>query len=400
MPLPTALHRQVFFLGGFDPKSPRYYHRLYRNAVAGHPAAQGERVSLSARQDAGPLLAQWDVHWQAEHGETLTTRYGVLRWDDIVLRHWARTGAQVLRDYWNVYIDGSRQKLFQRTWPSARATWVVGVFPLLVGASLALLFGLLGAGVWALAGGPLKAAPLLGSAAALVVAWLVTWRLVEKRIDTEWLLRLLGFSHAQACDRLPELEARLEAMAGVLVKAASQSTAQEILVVGHSTGSIMAASVVARALRQAPWLGSRGPALSLLTLGHCTPLLAYFERAARFRAELALLADTPALTWFDYSAPADWAAFARVPPWLRPGRARLHQASPRFHRNMAPADYRRLLKNRRALHLHYLNAPATAGGYDVVSLTAGPSMLAQRHAALQPAATADAPSTADVPADA
>ena len=24
------LHRRVFFIAGFDPKSPRYYHRLYR----------------------------------------------------------------------------------------------------------------------------------------------------------------------------------------------------------------------------------------------------------------------------------------------------------------------------------------------------------------------------------
>jgi len=390
MPLPSALHRQVFFLGGFDPKSPRYYHRLYRGAVAAHPAAQGERVSLTARRDAGPLLAEWDVHWQTPDGETLSTRYGVLRWEDIVLRHWARTGRQVLRDYWNVYVDGTRQRLFQRTWPSARATWVVGVFPLLVGASIGLMFGLVGAGLWALAGGPLSAAPVLGGAVALLLAWLASWRMVEKRIDTEWLLRLLGFSHAQACERLPELEARLDAMAQALVDEARVSTAREILVVGHSTGSIMAASVVARALRLAPWLGSQGPALALLTLGHCTPLLAYFERAARFRDELALLADTPALTWFDYSAPADWAAFARVPPWFVPGRARLHQASPRFHKQMAAADYRRLLKNRRALHLHYLNAPATAGGYDVVSLTAGPSTLAQRHAALQPAATAHA----------
>ncbi|HSI57034.1 MAG TPA: hypothetical protein VLA16_05735 [Ideonella sp.] len=388
MPLPPALHRQVFFLGGFDPKSPRYYHRLYRGAVAGRPAAQGERVSLTARRDAGPLLAEWDVRWESAGGETLATRYAVLRWDDIVLRHWARTGLQVLKDYWNVYVDGTRQRLFQRTWPSARATWVVGVFPLLVGSSLALLFGLLGAGGWALAGGPLSAWPLLAGAGALAALWLLTWRAVERRIDTEWLLRLLGFSHAQACDQLPELEERLDAMAAELVKAASGSTAQEILVVGHSTGSILAASVVARALRQAPWLGSQGPGLAMLTLGHCTPLLAYFERAQRFREELALLADAPALTWFDYSAPADWAAFARVPPWFRAGRARLHQASPRFHKTMAAADYQRLLKNRRALHLHYLNAPAIAGGYDVVTLTAGPLTLAQRHAALTSAATA------------
>lgn len=393
MPQPPGPHRLVFFLGGFDPKSPRQYHRLYRRAVQARPAGAGERVSVSARADEGGLLAGWRVVWQpAGAAEPLLTDYRVMRWDDVVRRHWVRRGVQVLRDYWHVYVGGHRERLFPRTWRTARATWGVGMFPLALGLTLAGVTGLLAALVWAVAGWPRSPGAMAAGAAVATGAWLLLWRALEHRLDSEWLLRLLAFSREQARGELPDLEARLDAMADALVAQAAASTAREVLLVGHSTGSIMAASVAARALRQAPWLGGRGPALGLLTLGHCTPLVGYFDSATGFRAELAALRASPALTWWDYSAPADWAAFARVQPWMgeeaAAPAARLHQASPRFHRTMAEEDYARLMKDRRALHMHYLNAPQRPGGYDVVTLTAGPLTLAQRHAALAAAAPA------------
>eukprot|EP01036_Dinobryon_divergens_P049550 gene49550-66377_t len=97
MPQPPGLHRQVFFLGGFDPKSPRQYHRLYRRAVKARPKQGEEQVVVSAREDDGELLAGWQVRWQGPGtGGPLVTDYRVMRWDDLVRRHWVRGGLQVL----------------------------------------------------------------------------------------------------------------------------------------------------------------------------------------------------------------------------------------------------------------------------------------------------------------
>jgi len=144
-------------------------------------------------------------------------------------------------------------------------------------------------------------------------------------------------------------------------------------------------SVLARALAQAPWLGQAGgPALSLLTLGHCTPLLALRPRARRFRQELATLARHPQLNWVDYSAPTDWAAFNPPAPWLdAPLQGRCKRAlSPRFHQVLAPERYRQLLqwRYRHELHMQYIKAPDLPDGYDPVALTASPLTLAEQHA--------------------
>ena len=80
--------RQVFFVGGFDPKSARHYHRMCREAARHCPSA---RVTVGPREAAAEHLDAWDLHWRGPVGAdpeppALTSRYHVLRWDDIVQR--------------------------------------------------------------------------------------------------------------------------------------------------------------------------------------------------------------------------------------------------------------------------------------------------------------------------
>jgi len=129
----------------------------------------------------------------------------------------------------------------------------------------------------------------------------------------------------------------------------------------------------------------RGTTLGLLTLGHCIPVAADWGGADRTREELRTLADCESLTWHDYSAPADWAAFSRTPPWPQPARLRGHQASPRFHAHLSAFEYAALRRDRREMHLQYLRPPVRQVGaeaYDYFLLTAGPMTLAERHASL------------------
>jgi len=395
--------RQVFFIGGFDPKSPRHYHRIYRKAATSRPSsAQGERVEVDARETLSPWRDEWTVRWHSPKAEAhpeigtetsaqasseaVCSRYSVLRWDDIVRRHWQRNLVQALRDYWSVYLTGRRHGILGQVWATARPAFWLAVFPLLVSSSLLAFCAALGWQIgwpWAWLALPL---------------WLGLWRGLESRLNSEWLLRLYGFTHAQFHQRLPELEERLDQFAQDIVRSAEQTSARELLVVAHSTGSIMAVSVLARALALAPWLGQRGPALSLLTLGHCTPIMAYAHPATRFRAELARLHAHPHLTWIDFASRADWAAFSQVPPWIStepaPAPALRLCASPRFHASLSQTSYARLRRDREALHMHYLNAPERASLYDPVLFTAGPLLLREHHAQLLAASsTPDMPDT-------
>lgn len=385
------LHRHAFFLGGFDPKSPAHYHRMYRDAAAKRPPSPlAERVEVSARapdkRNAHGVC--WNVNWYdnspPDDALQARTRLSIFGWHDIVLRHWPRHLNQVLKDYACVYGTAWPDGTFAKLWRTSRPTFWLTQFPLLLGLACVLVCGGLAAGLGWVWGQP-GAGALAGLGLGLVV-----WRRLARELDSEWMLRLLGFTYDQTHELLPELEQRIDEFADQLVAAGEQLRTEggdELLLIGHSTGTMLAMSVMARALRKAPWLGTEGPALSLLTLGHSVPLLAFQPSSERFRRELALLSAHAPLCWIEYSAPADWAAFFHVPPWQGfPVQGLKRALSPRFHRILRPDYYRHLLQWRRRhdLHLQYLKAPDVAGGYDLVTLTAGPQTLAQQHAEAAP----------------
>jgi hypothetical protein len=387
----SSLHRQVFFIGGFDPKTPRHYHRLYRSAARQRPATEaGESVTVGPKVVDDALSEHWRVRWQTPAGPPLDSQYTVLRWDDIVRRHWPRNALGVLRDYWHFYLQPGIPSGLLRIHAVAPNAFWLAVLPGL----LLLGTGLVSLGVAAVLHRVSSLSPVWVALSSGLL-WLAAWRGLEARLNSEWLLRLYSFTVSQSLVQIPGLEQRIDELAQRLVQCAAETSAQELMVVAHSTGSLLGSSVLARAVRLAPWLGTRGPQLSYITLGHCTPILAWMKGGQSFSRDLETLAHHTPLVWWDYSAPADWAAFHGTPPWLNAGTARLHHTSPRFHRIMQPAHYRALLAgDRQALHMQYLKAPDLAGGYDPVRLTAGPHTLAEQHAALLAGQAARAPTEA------
>lgn len=391
------VHRHVFFIAGFDPKSPRHYHRLFKALAQQRPCPptgpDAGSVTVLERVSSNATADRWELRWTDADGAEWVSAMTQLRWDDIVRQHWGRSLRSVWRDHWNFYVDGWRQGNFGRVWRSSRVNWLFVMYPL--GVTLACLAAAWAGLAWlaaawapspAAALPPWLAVPLAGALGVAPAWWL--WRRVAHRLGADWLLRLYGFSHAQAEGRVAGLDERLDAMAEQVARALSEpGGAAEVLVVGHSVGATLAASALARALRRvsgavsvtAPGGASHGAQVALLSLGHCTPLVYFHRTAGRWRDELDGLVDHAQLTWVDYTAPADWAACGRMSPWHRPGQALLHRLSPRFPRILRPERYRALRRNRLAMHMQYLKPADHAGGYDLLALTAGPLVLRERH---------------------
>jgi len=398
-----APDRLVFFFSGFDPKSATFYHRLFRSGISQRNAAHDETLALGKRHRIGRWASVWTSLWRGASSalggrrETMRTRVHFMRWDDIVKRHWRRAPMTLARDYWNIYAGGLASGVLRRVWRAAPAAFWMAMFPLLVGV-LAITAGIV------VVGGLLAATGLVPLFTSLVVGLVVGalgWRLVAGWVDCEWLLRLYAFMREQAIGEVPALEARLDEMASRLVEAVEARMRQpgatplkEIMVIGYSSGTIMAATVLARAMpRLADVVDSRrtnkGTALALVTLGHCIPIASEWPGARRFRHDLGVLAESPMLTWHDYSAASDRAAFWRTPPWPEPALLKGYQSSPPFKAAPSGLQFAAMRRSRREMHLQYLRpAPGrgAAGSYDFFQLVCGPQTLAERHAQARPVA--------------
>ncbi len=377
--------RHVFYLSGFDPRGPAFYRRLYASESARQSAVNGMTLAIGERSKPSKLSSAWTIQASVAD-QTVETRYEFLRWDDLIRKYWQRNALRIVLEFFRVFAmcvsNGMLWRFLKTAWPP----FVAAVVPfLLLMATLSLAIG-----AGALAACAITAAGLsgwLGWAAGLsaFAAVLQLGRLMELRMNSFWLLRIYAFTEQQANVPLPDLEARLDSFSRQLVAQAQAAQDDEILLVGHSTGSIMAVSMLARALQLDPDLASRGPRISLLTLGQCIPLLSFWPKAQRFRSELERVADADAIDWVDVTAPTDGACFALVDPVAATGIVRPPGAQPRpkllsarYATLFTPETYAAMRRDWYRHHFQYLMAGEKAGDYDFFAITAGNQTLGER----------------------
>lgn len=384
--------RHVFFLSGFDPKGASYYHGIYQAQAALQAGVTGARYEVGPRQRAEGGNSQWTVRGEHE-GQATQTTFEYVRWDDIVREHWPRRGWDVflgsLRGYGAAIASGMA---LVKVWRVAPKTLVSLAYPAFFWLMVLVLGAVLGFGLVAL----LRLWPAF---AALASAWqasvgvgaaLALWAGAlrwERKINTSWLLRIYQFAGDWSLGRNRLLPPRLDQLADAVLRRLREPDIDEVLVVGFSVGSMLAVSGLARVHQRAAAEGVPLDRLSLMTLGHCIPLLGLMPGAHGFRAELARLGQDPRIEWVDFSSPTDWGSFALIDPLalcLGPGGdGRTHaptMASPRFHVMFEPDVYAGMIGNKRRMHMQYLMAGEKPALYDFFAITAGPSSLPRRMA--------------------
>jgi len=216
---------------------------------------------------------------------------------------------------------------------------------------------------------------------------LAGFRRLDGRFFAYYLMHDYAYSARWLGANPPELEARLAEFGDAIAEALS-GEAEEVLVVGHSSGAHLAVSVLADLIR-AGRVPEGGPALAFLSLGQVVPMVSFLPRAARLRADLAYLSARGELFWLDVTAPGDGCAFALCDPVSVSGVAPEGKRWPlvisaAFTKTLSEARSRALRWRFFRLHFQYLCAFDRPGDYDYFAITAGPRTLAARFAGRAP----------------
>ena len=378
--------RVVFYIPGFDPHPPRRYRELYRKEGAEQARLSGFDLALTPSERGAAF--GWSVAARIE-GAEVATRFEVLVWHDLVKAALpgglAATYWQMLRTAWAYFGSGAIWPLMGlRKGPLIAAFYPVAV--LLVQLALAVLAG------WLVAAGLALVLPgWVGALVALPVAGgvLKGFQRIDHRIFAHYLMHDFAYVAAEGGAYAPALEARL-AEFGARIRAALDEGADEVLVVGHSSGAHLGVSVLADLLRAGL---PEGPVLSFLSLGHAVPMVSFLPRAGRLRADLALMAGQGRIPWVDVSAPGDGCTFALCDPvavtGVAPDGARWPLVlSAAFSHTLSAGKQEALKRRYFRLHFQYLCAfdalPDRADAYDYFRTTAGPLTLWARYGARSP----------------
>lgn len=390
-PKPVSF-RRVFYIPGFDPHPPRRYRELYRGEAVKQAEISGYKISQEKpRGDA----ADWIVRGEIED-ETTFAAIKVLPWADIVqeqmkpglLTSWAA----LLRTAYTYIGSGTLRRLtWLRKGPVVAAFYPVAMLlgQGLVALIAALVVGnLFGALLW----------PGAGWIAGLpvFVALLRWFERLDGKFFAHYLIRDYAYTASRNGAYPDQLERRLERFASEIAKALT-TDADEVLVVGHSSGAHLAVSVVADLVRSGR-VPANGPELSLLTLGQAIPMVSFLPDATRLRSDLQFLSTRDEMVWIDVSAPSDGCSFALCDPVAVSGVSVEDSHWPlvlsaAFTQTLTEESLSDMRWRYFRRHFQYLCAFDTPGDYDYFRITAGPMTLGQRFAHRQPSA-----SRIDVPA--
>jgi hypothetical protein len=347
----TTMRRHVFFIAGFDPRGVTGYYQRICESLA--PSA-----TVGSLLRCGPHATQWQWQSRTDEGETTTT-FEFLHWDDIVDRHWRAKGriqAQVaaVRTLWVYWRCG----LLARARDGARAVrlavLMLGLAPLVFALSTVLVTLAGGAlGAWLFPWGGWLAAP----------AWLAAlyfWDRAWRELNLEWLAR--GFACIIETAR-GEAASWDERCAHFAARMALVEQSDEIVLVGHSLGAILAMTTLRRYLDLRPGLRP----VTFATLGNIVPFYTWIEPGRLALREGAEVARSALVDWIDVTSGSDPASACRLGP-LVGADVSVPRWDPEFHRILTPERFRYIRRRPLDFHFQYLKSADRADAFDLIRM--------------------------------
>lgn len=299
----APFRRAVFFIAGFDPNGAQYLYWLFRREIGKDNALHGRTTNVGRLAADGDALPGWRIE-TADAGRPVTVDYTVLSPRAVIVgNYYVRDVFRLIAAYCYMLFAFVRTGgIFYLRKTPAPAT-IILLFVILavpgffwIGTTLAhwpML--LLPEGV----GEPWR---LLGRLAGGLV-FLQAIYLAERVIWLYFFVSALRMMALQAEGRAQPLDRMVEEWVRIVAARQAAAHYDEVLIVGHSIGSIQGIEMAERLLREPAFAGTGR--LSLLTIGSADGLLSCQRNATRFHAATAAAATSPDLVWVEYFAPTD-----------------------------------------------------------------------------------------------
>jgi pimeloyl-ACP methyl ester carboxylesterase len=379
MAMELVRRRHVIYVEGYDPQGAEGYYNIFKRSLERFLKVWPLTTKLNPLQIDSEFFAHWEIETAAPNWQ-VRTRYEFLRQEQYIrakmaepMRRQVRRGLAWSADY---MFSGTMYRVFRASWRFGLALvhfqlmllhwlWLSVAAGVLAGLALAHFFDV---------NGYLSAA--IGIAVAFVCFKLLRpladrWFVVQ--INSHWPY-LCEFARGEPTGFDPPINAGAER----LVAVARAREVDEIVVIGHSGGGVIAPAVVARALELDPHIGKHGPRVILMTLGSIMPGAAVHRKAKRLRAIIERIAIEPSIEWIDAQSSKDVLNFENFDPVAGIGiDAGPKRCNPliwqvRFRDMLSVKFYESIRANYFRLHYQFIMANDMRAPYDFFMLVCGP----------------------------
>ncbi|RCS24057.1 alpha/beta hydrolase [Phyllobacterium salinisoli] len=365
--------RLVLNFTGYEGLHPNAVRGRHMQAIADFDRLWHSHTRATPMQtgDAGcgaMQLTTQGTNWQTE---VEFCQFGTADiFDDYAKRSTTARLLTGLRAFIDILLTGTLWRYARTSWRFVLFfLWPFGMTLALVGlaALIATLPFILGLGplhlIWSL--------PLAIAGGAVLMRW------PGKKFFLSYLLDDWSAAYDRIHAGNPKLNERRQEFAAILAQKLRETNADEIVIVGHSLGTVPAVEAIAAVRRSHPELLERQP-VSLLSIGSCLLMLAFHPKAKSLREDIRLvMQDTPVL-WAEFQALTDIIHFygsdpaqaLAIAPTNKPVISRI-----RFKNVHSESRYKRAKGNFFKMHLLFLKGAQKRNAYDIGMFLHGPFTL-------------------------
>lgn len=367
--------RSIYFIGGYDPKSPAEFFARMAKEKARFETLWGEQVELSPVEvSASGEIGSAVLTNVSGSGAAVACRFNSLVLDSLVLADFAQPLPVRLGKYLAALADfvvtGTAFRIFAKAWRLG----LYFLFPI----AMILLFALLGYLAAKLT------APWLGWMAVLpgVAVFAGAQAILGQRWPVNHLMDLWSFSLNFIRGRRPDAEALMERFAQAVVDQVRAEKPDELILVGHSTGGLLIIDIAARALRLDPDVFRAPGRAAILTLGSTALKAGLHPAGQRFRDDIRLLSEHGQIDWAEVQCLTDIINFYKSDPVADIGL----QSRPTFplvarvrvKDMLEEQTYKRIKRNFFRVHYQYIFGNTKRYWYDFFQICCGPTPLIER----------------------
>lgn len=327
----NKIHRKIFYIPGFDPRSANYYKKLlfkeFPKVKTGLKKQEKSRIQFA--------------------DNAMVVDYEILSWHDCVQNHWL---SGLKGNAINVYAlflhfifkggywRGSKVTIKDAIQKGFSIYFFVGWF-LIAALSLFLIVKSFQNNL-----------PSIGFA-SLILVWLFMNALIYKVLDyihIFWVTRIMRFFALYARHETPDVELKEQQFKEQIQAAIQNPEFDEVVLVGHSVGAILALNIFSRLEQEIDC-----SKLTVITLGHCVTGVSVVKEAIWYNQKLASLRHHRAF-WLDVTSGKDAVNFYKVNPAFDTNAKPDLAVSAGFHRVFDESFYKTLRWDFYKIHFLYL----------------------------------------------
>lgn len=362
--------RLVLNFPGYEGLHPNAVRGRYLNSAADFDRLWHTRTVAGALTEEGSDLASFPIETTGQNWVTQTEfcQFGSA---DLFDHYAARstpvrlfTGSRAFLNivatgtFWRYVTNAWRFSLFF-LWPFLLMVLLTAIVVITASLPLILSLGVLNC-LWSV--------PLAVGIGALLLRW------PGQKLFMSYLLDDWSAAYDRIYGSNPVLNAKRETFARLMQEKLRNTDADEVVIVGHSLGTVPMVEAIADVWRREPALFQRVP-VSVLSIGSCLLMIGLHPKAKSLRADTKLVFEEVPVCWAEFQSITDIIHFYKTNPaevlGIKPAQP-LIISTIKFKKVHSSKRYTRAKGNFFRMHLLFLKGAQRRQNYDIAMFHQGP----------------------------